>query len=309
MRKPNFFIVGAPKCGTTALSEYLRSHPDVFFTEIKEPNFFNTDFSESYRQRYGAQKPLNNIDDYLTLFNAAADRHKAIGEGTVWYMYSQEAMKRIQTFNPAAKIIVMLRDPTDMAYSLHGQMVYSFNEDIEDFLCAWNLQEIRRQGKSIPRNCLEPKLLQYRDICMLAEQLERIHRLFPQNQIFPIIFDNFSAQTQEVYEGVLKFLKLESDARKDFPNINLYKEHRLRSINRWLLGRTPLWLNKAVKALQIKLGVNTLGIYSLLMRYNIEKARRKPLEPSIQMMLRNVFLQDICKLEMLLGLNLSHWKR
>jgi hypothetical protein len=137
MKKPDFFIAGISKCGTTALSEYLKSHPQVFFSDIKEPNYFNTDFSEAYRIRFGTRELLQGDNDYLAQFKDADNKHKAIGEGTVWYMYSQEAVNKIWEFNQSAKIIVMLRNPMAMAYWLHGQMIYSFNENIKDFETTW----------------------------------------------------------------------------------------------------------------------------------------------------------------------------
>jgi len=190
MKKPNFFIVGAPKCGTTALSEYLKSHPQAFFSDIKEPNYFNTDFSESFRTQ-NARRFLRNEGDYLTLFRQATEQHRAIGEGTVWYLYSQEAIKNIQTFNPNSKIIVMLRNPIDLAYSLYRQQVYSFHEKVDDFETAWRLQERRERGESIPRNCLEPKVLLYQKICMLGSQLNRLYKVFPKDQVATIFFEDF----------------------------------------------------------------------------------------------------------------------
>lgn len=307
MKKPNFFIVGAPKCGTTALSEYLREHPGVFFTERKELNYFNTDFSEAYRIRFGARKLLQGENDYLLQFKNANNKHKAIGEGTVWYMYSQEAVKRIRAFNKGAKIIVMLRNPVDMAYSLHGQMILSFNENIEDFETAWKSQETRKRGKGIPRTCLDPKLLQYQDICMLGSQLERIYRIFPKDHVLAILFDDFVVHTREVFEDVLAFLDLEPEKRLYFPRVNVYETHRLKFINRLLFGRSPLWFIKSQETIKRLIKIESLSIYPFL-RNIMFKDKRKPLDPAIRRMVIDVFSQDIDRLGSLLDVDLNHWK-
>ena len=131
MKKPDFFIVGAPKCGTTALAEYLRQHPDVFFSDPKEPCYFCNDFP---RKRY-----VESESDYTALFRKAKSG-SILGEGSVWYLYSECAIENIYQFNPNAKIIAMIRNPVDLVYSLHSQLVYSGEETISDFEEAWDIQ-------------------------------------------------------------------------------------------------------------------------------------------------------------------------
>ena len=120
MKKPNFFIVGAPRCGTTALSEYLRGHPNVFFSQPKEIGFFATDFPGS--------RVITRFEDYMALFNDVQPDHLRVGEGSVWYMYSREAARNIHEYNPKAKLIVMLRNPVDLVHSLHSQLLLSIDE-------------------------------------------------------------------------------------------------------------------------------------------------------------------------------------
>jgi hypothetical protein len=308
VKKPNFFIIGAPKCGTTALSNYLRTHPNLFFSEFKEPNYFNTDFTETFRVRYGTHRLLRSDADFLRLFERATEQHKAIGEGTVWYLCSQVAAKGIQAFNQKAKIIVMFRNPVDLAYSLHSQLLYSFNENVNDFEAAWRLQKRRQRGESIPRTCLDPKVLQYRDVCLLGSQLERLYRVFPRNQVLTISFDDFVGRTRELYEDVLAFLGLESNRMKYFPRINVRKSHRVRFINYWLVTRAPLWLRKATRTVKTRLGVNSLGIYRMVKKYNVDEGLRQPLNLSTRQMLRESFSDDIDLLGKLISRDLGHWK-
>jgi hypothetical protein len=173
--RPNVFIVGAPKCGTTALSQYLRGHPQVFFCSPKEPHYFATEFP-GYRA-------VTCEVDYLNLFSAAGPHHNALAEGSVYYLYSGQALERIRRFNPDARIIAMLRDPVDLVYSLHAQLLYSGNEIEEDFERAWDLQDERAHGRHLPRNCQDPKVLLYREVGKLGEQCERLLGIFPRTQV------------------------------------------------------------------------------------------------------------------------------
>src|SRR5687767_7533385 len=140
--RPNFFIVGAPKCGTTSLYNYL-----------KEPHYFCTDF----------YKPSGLTEDqYLELF-APAKSEKRIGEGSTWYIYSEEARKGIKAFDPDARIIIMLRDPVAMMYSLHAQRLWLARENIQDFEEALDAESDRKEGRRLPRYPFPVQLLFYRD--------------------------------------------------------------------------------------------------------------------------------------------------
>src|SRR5438445_6171777 len=103
MRKPNLFIIGAPKCGTTSLADWLRQHPAVFVPAGQnEPNFFNTDHVERFRL---------TLAEYERLFEAAGNHSKYVCEKSVWYLSSSEAVPNILEYAPAAKFIVCIRNP------------------------------------------------------------------------------------------------------------------------------------------------------------------------------------------------------
>ncbi len=136
---PNFFIVGAPKAGTSAMYSYLKMHPNVFLHPVKEPNFFSDDL-----KAVRPSDPEKSLVQYLRHFNSA--NTKIIGEGTTWYLYSQEAPKRIQELNPESKILIMLRNPIDQMYSLHSQLVYGGIEKITDFEEVLLAEKSRKLG-------------------------------------------------------------------------------------------------------------------------------------------------------------------
>jgi len=116
MRKPDLFIVGAPRSGTTALYEYLRSHPDIFMCTPKEPNYFSFDMNRP--------RAANTEEEYLRLFKNAHE--KVAGEASVWYLYSKVAIAEIMRFNPDAKIIAMVRSPIDWFRSWHAHRFFRF---------------------------------------------------------------------------------------------------------------------------------------------------------------------------------------
>lgn len=113
MRRPNTFIVGAPKCGTTALSTYLSEHREVFLSDPKEPNYFCSDLPE--------RQVVSQMEDYLTLFEGALDGHSVVMEASTWYLVSRVAVANIMEFEPRARLIVMVRNPIDLVHSLHWQ--------------------------------------------------------------------------------------------------------------------------------------------------------------------------------------------
>ena len=165
--RPDFFILGAPKCGTTSLAEWLKESPHVFVSTPKEPNFFAPDVIPSvYR----------TVEQYERLFDGATPAHRAIGEASTVYLQSAVAVPRILAYRPDARFIVMLRSPIEMAVSLHGQMLYSLNEDIASFEDAWDAQEARARGERIPDRCRSPVFLQYGEACRLGSHVERLFR-------------------------------------------------------------------------------------------------------------------------------------
>src|SRR4249920_1791560 len=126
MRRPNLFIVGAPKCGTTSLHQYLSQHPQVFMSRLKEPHYFARDIEN--RSTWCAR----SFEEYLRHFEDARD-HVIVGESSTWYLYSHVAAQAIKECIHDVFIIAMIRNPIDAMYSLHGQFLWTGNEDILSF--------------------------------------------------------------------------------------------------------------------------------------------------------------------------------
>lgn len=304
MKAPDFFIIGAPKCGTTALNDYLNGHPNIFMG-TKETHYFASDMPKS------PIRPATTLDGYLEHFKAAPEDSKAVGEASVWYMYSGVALENIRKFNEKAKIIAMLRNPVDMVYSLHSQLLYNRDENIEDFKKAWRLQEKRKRGLEIPRGCAAPSMLQYAMVGRYGEQLERAFGLFPKEQVKVILFDDFASSTSTVYEDVLSFLGVPSDGRENFPRINENKVNKVEFVSD-ILRRPPSALSSGAKKIKDALGIKSLGIWRMaewLIKLNTRRGKRKRMPDELRKELVAEFEKDIDKLSLLLGRNLDAWKK
>lgn len=206
---PNFFIVGAPKCGTTALYEYLRPHPSIFMPRHKEPHYFASDL--------GTYPFIKTLDDYRRLFDGAGPQHLRVGEASVYYLRSATAIANIRAFNPDAKLIAMFRNPVEMVHSLHSQLLYVAEENESDFEAAWRLQERRRQGEALPPGSRGGFLVQYFEVGQFGTQVQRVLSHFPRDQVKLILFDDFAASPQAVYDDVIAFLGIPHDGRSEFP--------------------------------------------------------------------------------------------
>jgi hypothetical protein len=227
MSKVDFFIVGAPKSGTTALYSYLSTHPDIFLPEHKEPNFFAKDYPN-----IGGR--LKTFDEYEKLFSN--HNKKIAGDGSVNYLASETAPKSLKKYNPKAKIIMMLRHPVKLFISEHSQLLYSFYENLENPYQAWQIQEQRKTGQNIPVSCREPETLQYKKVCEHGKNLKKYIDLFPSESILTLFFEDFIRSPQSVYRKVLEFLGLDDDERTDFPKVNEGKYHKRSWLAKWLIS-------------------------------------------------------------------------
>jgi len=300
MKHPNFFIVGAPKCGTTALSEYLRQHPRAFVTQPKEPHFFSRDFPYYYAP---GQATLGH---YLALYESAPHDAIAVGEASVWYLYSQAAVPAIREFAPESRIIAMVRNPVDLVPSLHSQMRYMQDEDQPDLERAWELQAARERGESLPRTCRVPEFLLYGRAARLGEQVQRLLATMPADQVKIVVFDDFRDDTHAVYSEVLEFLSLPDDGRWEFPTVNANKQHRAESLARFT-QRPPRALVRASAAIKRVTGIQRFGVLDRLRQTNRRTASRQEISPAFEGRLKEYFRDDVELLGSLLDRDLSHW--
>ena len=298
MVKPNFFIVGAAKSGTTALAQYLSEHPDVAMCTPKEPHYFATDM-EGYRA-------VTNLEEYLGLYEPAGNEAKRLGEASVYYLVSDVAIKNIHDFDSNAKILVMLRNPMDMVYSLHSQLYQSANEDVDDFTDAWHLVPERRQGRRIPKGCNDSKILDYREVAKFGEQLERVYKYFPRNQVKVILFDDFKSSTREVYREVLTFLEVQDDGKEEFPVVNPNTKPKSFFVKKMIKNQSPIFqvIKKIMKSIT---GKKELGVAAVVNNLNTRVVERKEMDKTIRAELVKEYQADVMKLSELISVDLEHW--
>jgi len=288
LRKPDFFIVGAPKCGTTSLYAWLSTHPEVFLSPVKEPYYFCPDIVEP---RYPSER------DYLELFSAAGNA-KRVGEASTWYLYSEEAAGRIHDFNPEAGIIILLRDPVGMLESLHNYNLLIGQEDESSLERALALESERAEGRHLPAGVTQPKALQYRQIVSLSEQASRYLQRFGREQVHLILLDDLMADPAATYRGVLDFLGVNRDLLPDFSVANAARRVRFR----WLrekIKSPPAWLAKMVHAVFTPRQRQRLVDY--LHHLNAQRGKEGQVDAALRSRLKDELAGEVAALERLLN--------
>jgi len=303
MKRPNFLIIGAPRCGTTALYTYLGEHPRIFLPKVKELHYFAFDFPD-------LQKVLfKSVNEYLTMFAEAGDQHLAVGEVSPLYYYSRCALENIREFDPNTKLIFILRNPVDFVQSVHQLNLGLLREDISDLAKAWEVQEIRKQGQMIPKSCRAPELVQYGEMGLFGKYVERVFEFFPREQVLIVLFDDFAANPKSFYETILAFLGVPSDGRQDFPPINVNYESKSKLLSKIIHPPQNIY-RPSMKMLSL-FGINLMENVSLFYkRVELLNSRRTPrssIDPVFKRRLQLYFREDVQKLAKLINRDLSNW--
>lgn len=297
--KPNLFIIGAPKSGTTLLYEQLRTHQDIFMCIPKEPNYFCSDFSNL--------QYVDSYKEYINLFRNCKSNVKVIGEASAWYLYSKSAIDNIYNFNKDAKIIVMIRNPIEVVLSLHSHFLFNFYEVENSFINAWKLQKERKNGKFIPKQCKESRLLQYKDATKIGTQLEKLYTIFPDKQIKCILLEDYIEKKYLIYNEILEFLSINPGHQPSFKKINSEKTHKVLWINRILLNPPSLfrWLWKKVKNI---FGPNIIRYADKIILLNTKRSKNK-FEKKIHKIVANEYDSEIMKMSKILNKDLTAWTK
>lgn len=250
-RVPDFFIVGNPKSGTTALYEMLRRHPQIYMPDCKEPWFFAEELHDRTPPR--PEGTPGSLEEYLRLFAAAAPEQRA-GEATALYLWSHTAAAAIAQVQPDARIIAILREPASFLSSLHLQFIQTYVETEGDFRKAIALEESRRQGRNIPRYTYWPQALLYSEHVRYVEQLRRFHAVFPREQVLVLIYDDFRRENEATVRQVLRFLDVDDghpiNAVHANPSFRARSQRAHELLHAISVGRGPisLALRGAIKA-------------------------------------------------------------
>jgi hypothetical protein len=297
VRRPDFFIVGAPKSGTTAMYSYLRRHPDLFLPQRKELRYFGSDLEIRDRHRL-------TEEEYLAHFLAPPSASR-VGTAYVWYLYSRTAVDEIVEFAPEAQFIAMLRNPIDMVHALHAENLSNGNEDISDFTAALDAEADRRHGLRMPPHAHLPQGLWYSTVPRYTEQLRRYVERVGRDNVHVILYDDFAADPAASFADTLRFLGVRDDVRPaGFEVVNASKRTRSERL-RHLLARPPELPRRVIRA--VMPGPLRRGLYERAKRLNITAAPRPPMPPATRERLRLMFADEAEQLSAFLGRDLSHW--
>ncbi len=300
MAVPEFFLVGAPKSGTTALYACLRSHPDLFLPDCKEPHYFGSDLEGRWFVRDAAT--------YHALFepaSASADRPaRCAGEASVFYLYARRAAAEIAYAAPHARIIVLLREPVALMHALHAQLHYNGNEDIADFGAALAAEKRRKRSREAPNDNYPPELLWYREVVDFAPQLQRFFHHFGRDRVHVALHEDWRRDPERVYRDVLRFLGVRTDLLTDFALRNRSKGVRSRRLHRLLMWPHPT-VRRAVRRV-IPVAARQAAIRRV-QRWNTSRGGAEPLSPALRAALTAEMRPRVAALEALLGRDLSSW--
>ena len=291
-RWPDFFIVGAPRCATTAMYEFLRRHPQIFMSWKKEPHFFGADLP--VQSHY-----VRDEREYLALFAEAGDALR-VGEASVWYLFSRSAATEIERAVPDARIIVQLRDPVEVLYSLHGFHVLAGYEDLPDFEAALAAEPERAAGRRPWPSRLPP----YREAVRYAEQVSRFFAVFGREAVHVIIYDDLRSEPARVSAETLRFLGVAPSSATSLRVMNISGQPRIR--------RLPLALRRLPGLVALGRLVlpprRRLAVWRRLRALNTRQTPRPPLAPELRARLRAELRPEVERLEELLGRDLATWR-
>jgi hypothetical protein len=309
---PDFFIVGAAKCGTTALYHYLDRHPDVYMSPIKEPNHFCTDIRvENFSAEFKRHEKEKNLDlekylsgdmkqkhwgyfvtdkeDYKKLFKNRTSE-KAAGEVSNSYLFSKTAAAAIRADVPEAKIIIMLRNPAERAWSHYianlrdGKTFLPFRE------------ELQNDSRKMPKGWGQSYL--YLEMGFYFEQVKRYMDIFPASQMKIFLYDDFKKNAAAVMEEVFSFLGIRSTGGPFSEKFNEAREP-LNSRLLYMLSRTGL-KKKVFHAIPSPLQKKVKDLF-------FRKTVEQQMNPADRRHLLDIYREDICKLEGLIERDLKSW--
>ena len=290
IKRPNFFFVGHTRSGTTSLKEELEQHPEIFFYYAKSWQKPNGPF--------GFESSFKNEEEFLEEFRGV--KEKRVGQKRGDYLSCPWAAERIKKFSPNAKIIMTLRNPIDVMYSLHATMLYRETvEDIEDFGEALKMEEERKKKygyKVIPKK-YHPHML-YRETVRYSQQVKRYFKLFGEENVKVTIFDEYIKNKSSTLRDILKFLDVDEDFEIKHLNTNAGRKYRNRTIHSAVMTN--------------RFGVrgilrNIPGSAKVYRKINNSEFKRKTLEPSLRKSLQDDLKKEIDELSLMLKKDLSYW--
>lgn len=297
MTLPNFLIIGAAKSGTTALYHYMRQHPQIYMSEIKEPHFFA--FKNQNLSFVGPGVTINEssitqIDDYTALFQDIEPHEAAIGEASALYLYVPNTAQVIKDHIPNVKLIVILRNPIERAYASYMQLMRDGREPLGDFGKALEAEQGRIQGNW-------GFLWRYTDLGFYGAQLKQYFNLFDKEQIRVYLYDDFKEAPTSVLSDMFDFIGVENTFSPDMsirPNVSGVPKNPF--VHKFLTEKNPI---KSI----IKPLLPSNFREKLTNRVVNQNLSKPGLDHEVKRQLCSVFHEDILELQTMIGRDLSFW--
>lgn len=296
MNLPNFLVIGAAKSGTTSLYNYLKQHPSIYLSPIKETNFFAANFVDNQpnleelnytpKQAKKLIFPVTNLEAYQQLFDQVAPNQTAVGEASPLYLTSLIAAEKIKSHVPNAKLIAILRNPIDRAYSGY-QMQLRNSDESRSFTSNLNVEEI------------------YIRTGFYYDQLKRYFDVFDRSQIKVFLFEEFKQKPIEIMQEIFQFIDVDdtfvTDISRKFNQGGIPKNKGF--YNFFFQSKFSTVIRKNLKLFMppaMRRKLTTTMSSSLL-------SKPQPLKPEEREILKSIYQEDILKLEKLINKNLQLW--
>ena len=283
------------KAATTSLYTYLKQHPQVFMTHIKEPMFFNNlNREKKFIIKGKKSKKITTFDEYYSLFNTVG-KEKAIGEASPAYLYNEQCAELIKKHLPNTKIIAIIRQPVERAFSNYLHTKRADREPIESFENAFNSEEERINKNWSP-------IYHYKSKGFYYKQLKRYYDLFPKNQIKIILFKDIIAEPEKVLKEVFEFLGIDNTFKAD-----ISKKANVSGIPKGLLGWAIMKMRKYNLIPNIEFSKILPEYLQKIILKTIYSKPKKNSKYLITKLTNKHYKEDIEKLEKLILKDLSHW--
>jgi hypothetical protein len=306
MKMPNFLVIGAAKAGTTALYHMLEQHPQIYMSPTKETNFFALEGDLKANFQIGGlhglgRNSVTTLEDYQALFNDVPDHVKAIGEASPAYLYVPEAPERIKHHLPHAKLIAILRNPVERAYSAFLFKSWQGHEPLLNFAEALQQEDVRITDKW-------HWIVHYKNMGFYYRQLSRYFAIFDRSQIMVCFYEDLQNHPQELLQSIYEFIGVDRDWVPDpstryLPTGGLPKNQLLHN----LITKSLAIANSIKVVLKIIPKSWRLWIFYTINDIRRNNSNKQPLPIEIRKQLIAEYHDDILKLQDLVQRDLSAW--
>ncbi|MEL7407634.1 MAG: sulfotransferase [Cyanobacteria bacterium J06558_2] len=296
---PNFLLIGAQKAGTTALNYYLKEHPQIYMSPVKEPGFFDFEGNKPNFTGPGDQELYDhvptNVESYCKLFQGVTDE-VAVGEATTWYLYSPRAPERIKYYIPHAKLIVILRNPVDRAYSAFMHAVRDEREPITDFSQALREEKVRTSQNW-------EYLWHYKQMGFYYGQLKRYFDLFESSQIKIYLYEDLKDHPVALMQDVCQFLNVNKSLISGSPpRRNVSGLPRIKLLDYFLKKQNLKWLKAP-----LKLVIPPKVRESIIINLKNNNRTKPQMLSDVEVELAKMYHEDVLRLQELIDRDLSSW--